>query len=158
MEDDEAETGNARRMKKQVGEKTKKMTIEEYFDFFKSRNTHSKSITFLNQIIHMHGFQNLHRTKTKKTIADAVSGLDLIDLSRSTLRQSNVSSVATLTLEEVIVDINALKWRECSVTSLQTLNAEEKTQSIAKPKRRETTKKRKRISMKTLLKSSKGSL
>lgn len=51
MEEDEAETGNARRMKKQVGEKKKKMTVEEYFDFCKSRNTQSKSITLLNQVL-----------------------------------------------------------------------------------------------------------
>ncbi|CAA7016711.1 unnamed protein product [Microthlaspi erraticum] len=81
----------------------------------------------------MHGFQNLHRAKTKKTIADAANKVDLIDLSRSTVKQSNVSSAVTLTLEEVIVDIEAPKAKRIE------------------------TKKRKRISMKTLLKSSKGS-
>ncbi|KFK26503.1 hypothetical protein AALP_AA8G257800, partial [Arabis alpina] len=47
----------------------------------------------------------------------AVNALDLLDLSRSTLKQSEISSSpASLTLDEVVSNIEAMKWQECCLT------------------------------------------
>ncbi|KFK26504.1 hypothetical protein AALP_AA8G257800, partial [Arabis alpina] len=49
--------------------------------------------------------------------AQAVNALDLLDLSRSTLKQSEISSSpASLTLDEVVSNIEAMKWQECCLT------------------------------------------
>ena len=52
----------------------------------------------------------------------AVDTLDLVDLPRSTLRQS-VSAFAVLTLEDAVADLSELEWQECCVTSIQTLSS-----------------------------------
>lgn len=48
----------------------------------------------------------------QKEIVDALSKLDLMDPSRSTLRE-NISPGASLTVEDVIGDLNDLNWQEC---------------------------------------------
>lgn len=59
---------------------------------------------------------------SQKVLVDAVDALDLMDLQRSTLRQS-VSAFATLTLEDAIADLNELSWQECCLTSIYSLNS-----------------------------------
>ncbi|XP_010485999.1 PREDICTED: uncharacterized protein LOC104764205 [Camelina sativa] len=102
----------------------KKMSLEEYVDFFSADTGTSVAdftISYLNQIIHMHGFRKLHKAH-KKILGEIVDSLALIDPSRSTL--NSVSSSSSLTLDEVITDIEALKWQECCFTSLQIINSE----------------------------------
>ncbi|KFK23900.1 hypothetical protein AALP_AAs67976U000100 [Arabis alpina] len=61
------------------------------------------TIPYLNQ---------LHKTH-KRILGAAVNTLDLLDLSRSTLKQSEISSSsASLTLDEVVSNIEAMKWQE----------------------------------------------
>ncbi|ESQ36288.1 hypothetical protein EUTSA_v10009758mg [Eutrema salsugineum] len=114
----------------------KKISLEEYVDFFNSGKSIDFTIAYLNQIVHMHGFRKLHKS-AKKIVGEAVDALDLLDLSRSTLKQTGVSSSATQTLDEVITDIEALKWQECCLTSLQIINFDEVTRAgAAKPKQK----------------------
>lgn len=56
----------------------------------------------------------------QKVLIDAVRTIDLIDPSRSTLKES-VSSDASLKLEDVIADLNALDWHDCCATSFMIL-------------------------------------
>ncbi|KAL1202118.1 hypothetical protein V5N11_015056 [Cardamine amara subsp. amara] len=114
----------------------KKMTLEEYVDFFSSGKTVDFTISYLNQILHMHGFRKLHKSH-KKIVGEAVDAVDLLDPCRSTLKQPGVSSSSSsLTLDEVITDIEALKWQECCVTSLQIINSDQVPRSVPKPKPR----------------------
>ncbi|GFS39687.1 hypothetical protein Acr_00g0064440 [Actinidia rufa] len=80
------------------------------------------TINLLNQVITMHGFKKIRNTP-KKILIDAVNSMDLMDPSRSTLNDENVSSHAFVTLEEVVKDLEYLNWKECCVTSIQTLNS-----------------------------------
>ncbi|KAJ4878906.1 Uncharacterized protein Rs2_35960 [Raphanus sativus] len=108
----------------------KKITLEEYVDFMNSGNYIDFTCSYLNQILHINGFRKLHKSN-KKTVGEAVDAVDLIDLSRSTLNQTSVSSSsASLTLDQVITDIEALKWQECCLTSLQIVNSDQVTRSV----------------------------
>ncbi|CAH8354399.1 unnamed protein product [Eruca vesicaria subsp. sativa] len=112
----------------------KKMTLEEYVDFIDSGNSIDFTCSYLNQILHIHGFRKLHKSN-KKTVGEAVDAVELLDLSRSTLNQTSVSLSASLTLDQVITDIEALKWQECCLTSLQIINSDQITRSVvANPK------------------------
>ncbi|CAA7051197.1 unnamed protein product [Microthlaspi erraticum] len=120
----------------------KKISLEEYVDFFVSDKSIDFTISYLNQIIHMHGFRKLHKTN-KRTVGEAVDALDLLDLSRSTLKQIAVSPPsASPTLDEVITDIETLKWQECCLTSLEIINSGGLTPAVAKPKRKSSKRKK----------------
>lgn len=54
---------------------------------------------------------------------DAVESIELMDLTRSTLKDDHISSCAFITPEEAIKDLIGLSWIECSVTSFKTLNS-----------------------------------
>ncbi|KAF8104012.1 hypothetical protein N665_0181s0033 [Sinapis alba] len=139
----------------------KKITLEEYVDYFNSGKSIDFTCSYLNQILHIHGFRKLHHSN-KKTVGEAVDAVDLLDLSRSTLNQSAVSSSSanSLTLDQVITDIEALKWQECGLTSLQIINSDDTTtRALANPKQKsnkrkkqgnETKKKRKRKNVKSI--------
>ncbi|KFK40860.1 hypothetical protein AALP_AA2G050900 [Arabis alpina] len=132
---------------KAAGEK--KMSLEEYVEFFVSKNFIAFTISYLNQILHMHGYRKLHKSQ-KKVVGEAVDALDLLDLSRSTLKQTGISSSsasASLTLDEVVVDIEALKWQECCLTSLQIINSDQVTSSVTKPTKNKRSYKRKKVTM-----------
>ncbi|XP_057478635.1 uncharacterized protein LOC130766005 isoform X2 [Actinidia eriantha] len=79
------------------------------------------SATF-GEVITMHGFKKIRNTP-KKILIDAMNSMDLMDPSRSTLNDENVSSHAFVTLEEVVKDLEYLNWKECCVTSIKTLNS-----------------------------------
>ncbi|KAJ0236070.1 Uncharacterized protein HA466_0260720 [Hirschfeldia incana] len=126
-----------RRRRTRGGGGEKKIALEEYVDFINSGNSIDFTCSYLNQILHIHGFRKLHKSN-KKTVGEAVDAVDLLDLSRSTLNQTSVvSSSASLTLDQVITDIEALKWQECCLTSLQIISSDEATPAVAaipKPK------------------------
>lgn len=87
----------------------------------------TKLSSFKNDILILSSFNfNWRNCKfvwiSQKVLTDAVDTLDLVDLTRSTLRQS-VSAFAVLTLEDAIADLNELNWQECCVTSLQKLSS-----------------------------------
>lgn len=52
-----------------------------------------------------------------------VDSINLMDLTRSTINDDNVSSYAFITSQEAIKDLICLNWIECSVTSFKTLNS-----------------------------------
>ncbi|KAB2064162.1 hypothetical protein ERO13_A09G001600v2 [Gossypium hirsutum] len=108
-----------------------KLSVEDYIQFLSSHKQRPLTINFLNQIISIHGFKKL--TKHKKELSDAVETLDLMDLSRSTLK-SSISSNAWLTEKEVIGDLNCLEWQECCVTSIQALNSSPLADQQSNPK------------------------
>ncbi|XP_028104551.1 uncharacterized protein LOC114303617 [Camellia sinensis] len=116
------------------------------------------TVNLLNQIIDMHGFKKIHNT-AKKVLIDAVNSMELMDPSRSTLNEENVSSCAHMTLEEAIKDLADLKWQECCVTSIQTLNSvnydlvvhnTDAEAESSKPKLKQKTRSRKRRKFLTL--------
>ncbi|CAN6890528.1 unnamed protein product [Brassica oleracea] len=132
----EREEKNRRRRMRGVGAE-KKITLEEYVDFINSAKSIDFTCSYLNQILHIHGFRKLHKSN-KKTVGEAVDAVDLLDLSRSTLNQTSVASSASLTLDQVISDIEALKWQECCLTSLQIISSDEVTPgpAVASPKQK----------------------
>ncbi|OMO61084.1 hypothetical protein COLO4_33572 [Corchorus olitorius] len=123
-----------------------KISLEGYIDFVSSHKQLPLTKNFLNQIISIHGFRKMFR-HPKQALCDAVETLDLMDLSRSTLK-SSISASAPLTEKEIIGDLSHLEWQECCVTSIQTLHssdeqplvsvlkAKSKSKSKAKAKRK----------------------
>jgi len=62
--------------------------------------------------------------RAQKVLVEAVELLDLVDVPRSTLRDS-VSAFAAMTLEDVVADLAELKWQECCVTSVERISLSE---------------------------------
>jgi hypothetical protein len=58
----------------------------------------------------------------QKFLSNAVRTLDLVDPSRSTLRDY-ISPLVNNSLEDVIADFNDLNWQECCLTSIKTLSS-----------------------------------
>lgn len=58
----------------------------------------------------------------QKFLSNAVSTLDLVEPSRSTLRDY-ISPLVNNSLEDVIADFNDLNWKECCLTSVKTLSS-----------------------------------
>uniref|UniRef100_A0A5B7C292 DUF7787 domain-containing protein n=1 Tax=Davidia involucrata TaxID=16924 RepID=A0A5B7C292_DAVIN len=102
--------------------RTQKISLEEYVNFIDSQKQIDLTVNHLNQIIEMHGFKKIHKAP-KRVLIDAVNSIDLVDPSRSTLEDNNISSCAFITSEEAIKDLADLNWQECSVTFIQTLNS-----------------------------------
>ena len=69
---------------------------------------------------------------------DAVGTINLVNLSRSTLKES-ISSSASITLEDVISDLKNLEWQECSVTSVLNFSSWNQNNSDPSPDREEPT-------------------
>uniref|UniRef100_A0A803QJD2 DUF7787 domain-containing protein n=1 Tax=Cannabis sativa TaxID=3483 RepID=A0A803QJD2_CANSA len=90
-----------------------KMSLEEYIQFFHSRNYFNIPVQHLNQIISMHGYKKLHKVP-KSVLIDAVSTLTLVSPPRSTLNDISSSPMVTITLDDVITDLNDLNWEEYS--------------------------------------------
>ncbi|KAL0884524.1 hypothetical protein Bca101_008505 [Brassica carinata] len=136
----------------------KKITLEEYVDYFNSGKSIDFTCSYLNQILHIHGFRKLHHS-TKKTVGEAVDAVDLLDLSRSTLNQTAVSSSssASLTLDQVITDIETLKWQECCITSLQIISSDDSTRAVvANPKQKSNKRKKQGNEKKMTMKKKKN--
>ncbi|GAV60156.1 hypothetical protein CFOL_v3_03687 [Cephalotus follicularis] len=109
-------------------EKKNVLSLEDYIDFLLAHKQLDYTANLLNQIISMHGFKRIHKVQ-KKVLTDATEALDLIDPSRSTLKES-ISSCACVTLDDVVADLNELEWQECSVTSIQTFNSTKHTELL----------------------------
>ncbi|OAY60712.1 uncharacterized protein LOC110626894 [Manihot esculenta] len=98
------------------------ISVEDYLRFFHSQKRFDFTVNFLNQIIVIHGFKKILQ-RPKKVLTEAIETIDLLNLSRSTLRDNGMSSCAFINLEDVIADLNDLNWQDCRVTSIQTLNS-----------------------------------
>ncbi|KAK2665877.1 hypothetical protein Ddye_004451 [Dipteronia dyeriana] len=98
-----------------------KLSMEEYLDFVVSPKDAALTVQFLNQIISMHGFKRIHKTR-KSVLSEAVNTLDLMNPSRSTLEE-NISPCASVALGDIMVDLNDLGWQECCITSIKTLGS-----------------------------------
>ncbi|KAK7264399.1 hypothetical protein RJT34_32008 [Clitoria ternatea] len=99
--------------------KKDKLCLEDYLNFLHSRQTLNLTMSQLNQVIRIHGFKKIHHS-TKKVLVKAVESLDLLNLPRSTLRES-VSAFGAVTVEDVVADLGELNWQECCVTSVEKL-------------------------------------
>ncbi|XP_020236353.1 uncharacterized protein LOC109815941 isoform X1 [Cajanus cajan] len=97
--------------------KSDKLCLEDYLHLLQSRQTLHLTMNQLNQVIRIHGFKKIHHAP-KKVLVDAVESLDLVDLPRSTLRES-VTAFAAVALEDVVADLGELNWQECCVTSVE---------------------------------------
>ncbi|XP_022944661.1 uncharacterized protein LOC111449050 [Cucurbita moschata] len=123
---------NAERLRK----KSNKISLEDYLDFFSSDKQLFLPVAYLNQIIRMHGYMNIKGLKN--VVKDAVGTINLVNLSRSTLKES-ISSSASITLEDVISDLKNLEWQECSVTSVLNFSSWKQNNSDTSPDRQEPT-------------------
>ncbi|KAE9456051.1 hypothetical protein C3L33_12041, partial [Rhododendron williamsianum] len=92
----------------------KLLSLDDYHSFIDSNKQIHLALKKLTQIIGMHGFN---------VTMEAVKSIDLMEPSRSTRNEENVSSNAFMTLEEAISDLKQLNWQECCVTSIQTVNS-----------------------------------
>ncbi|KAK4761175.1 hypothetical protein SAY87_006068 [Trapa incisa] len=102
-------------------ERTRAISLDEYVDFFLSDQQTDLNFSYFNEILMIHGFRRLTHGVLKKVAIDAVkTAMDLMDPSRSTLKES-VSSDASLELKDVIADLDALDWQDCCTTSFMTL-------------------------------------
>ncbi|KAI8558495.1 hypothetical protein RHMOL_Rhmol04G0098600 [Rhododendron molle] len=99
----------------------KLLSLDDYHSFIDSNKQIRLALKKLTQIIGMHGFVRFQRTKN--VTIEAVKSIDLMEPSRSTRNEENVSSNAFMTLEEAISDLKQLNWQECCVTSIQTVNS-----------------------------------
>ncbi|KAH7577043.1 hypothetical protein ACOSP7_002219 [Xanthoceras sorbifolium] len=97
------------------------LSMDEYLDFVVSPKEVDLTVPFLNQIISMHGFRKIHKMR-KSVLSEAVRSLDLMDPSRSTLKE-NISPSASIAFDDIMVDLNDLSWQECCVTSIKTLSS-----------------------------------
>ncbi|KAK9074752.1 hypothetical protein SSX86_003070 [Deinandra increscens subsp. villosa] len=93
-----------------------KLTLENYLNL---EHMDVISALTLRKILTMHGFNSVNVPKVD--LIDAVRSIELMDAHHSTL-QSDVSSNAFLSLNDVIKDISLLNWHECCITSLETIN------------------------------------
>ncbi|WVZ02818.1 hypothetical protein V8G54_023624 [Vigna mungo] len=103
--------------------KNDKVWLDDYLHFLHSRQTLHLTMNQLNQVIRIHGFKKIYNAP-KKVLVEAVESLDLVDVPRSTLRDS-VSAFAAVALEDVVVDLAELKWQECCVTSVERISFSE---------------------------------
>ncbi|KAH7843781.1 hypothetical protein Vadar_020701 [Vaccinium darrowii] len=102
--------------------KDDKLSLDDYVSFFDSNKQIDLVAKKLMQIISMHGFVK-SKPYPKNAVIDAIKSIDLMEPSRSTLNDENISSNAFMTLEDVISDLKQLNWQECCVTSIQTVNS-----------------------------------
>ncbi|XP_014524412.2 uncharacterized protein LOC106780631 [Vigna radiata var. radiata] len=109
-------------MKKRPSKKDK-LWLDDYLHLLHSRQTLHLTINQLNQVIRIHGFKKIHHAP-KKVLMEAVESLDLVDVPRSTLRDS-VSPFAAVALEDVLADLAELKWQECCGTSVERISFSE---------------------------------
>ncbi|PWA76575.1 hypothetical protein CTI12_AA233450 [Artemisia annua] len=68
----------------------------------------------------MHGFKSVK--VPKNDLMGAVRSIDLMDAHHTTL-QSDVSSNAFLSLNDVIRDLSVLHWQKCCITVVETINS-----------------------------------
>ncbi|XP_022149635.1 uncharacterized protein LOC111018022 [Momordica charantia] len=113
-----------------------KISLEDYLDFFSSNNQLLLTVNYLTQIIKMHGYRKINAQKS--VLREAVSAIDLINPSRSTLEES-VSSSASIPLEDVISDLKDLDWLECCATSVVTFSSRSQNSSSPSPDHQEPT-------------------
>ncbi|XP_027912004.1 uncharacterized protein LOC114170676 isoform X2 [Vigna unguiculata] len=102
--------------------KNDKVWLEDYLHLLHSRQPFHLTMNQLNQVIRIHGFKKIHHAP--KVLVEAVESLDLVDVPRSTLRDS-VSAFAAVALEDVVADLAELKWQECCVTSVERISFSE---------------------------------
>ncbi|RDX60398.1 hypothetical protein CR513_61463, partial [Mucuna pruriens] len=121
---------------KKRSSKNDKLCLEDYLHLLHSRQTLHLTMNQLNQVIRIHGFKKIHHApkfsvsrncknlsgfRAQKVLVDAVESLDLVDLPRSTLRES-VSAFAAVAVEDAVADLGELNWQECCVTSVEKLS------------------------------------
>ncbi|KAF5762322.1 hypothetical protein HanXRQr2_Chr16g0775381 [Helianthus annuus] len=94
-----------------------KVTLESYLNL-----EHMDAISphMLRKILTIHGFKSFN--VPKDDLLDAVRSIELMDAHHSTL-QSDVSSNAFLSLNDVIRDLSLLHWQECCITNIETINS-----------------------------------
>ncbi|CAL1394167.1 unnamed protein product [Linum trigynum] len=101
----------------------KKISLERYMEFILSHPRIVLPVPDLNQIVSLHGFRKVTE-HPKKNLTQALKELDLMDLSRSTIHHgSGIFPSASITLEDLVDDLDKLNWQECRVTSVQTFHS-----------------------------------
>ncbi|RZC51764.1 hypothetical protein C5167_020190 [Papaver somniferum] len=97
---------------------SKRLSIEDYADFFQNPQQHYLNKQHLNQILSMHGYPTL-----KVPRADLMEELKTLTMEspfRSTLREKNTSASASLlNPDEIKKDLATIRWNEWSIDSVQ---------------------------------------
>ncbi|KAI3869528.1 hypothetical protein MKX03_000851 [Papaver bracteatum] len=97
---------------------SKRLSIEDYVDFFQNPQHHYLNKQHLNQILNMHGY-----TKLNVPRADLVEELKTLTMEspfRSTLKEKNTSASASLlNPDEIKKDLATIRWNEWSIDSVQ---------------------------------------
>ncbi|CAL4939080.1 unnamed protein product [Urochloa decumbens] len=100
--------------------KGKPLTLEKYHRFFVDPWGTKISVDQLNQILLIHGFVKLHRSKKGRIMERLVGQVDLLPPRRSTLHREALPA-ASLPYEAVITtaqareDVEAIGWAECPI-------------------------------------------
>ncbi|XP_078151539.1 putative WRKY transcription factor 14 [Carex rostrata] len=97
--------------------KPKQLKFEDYLSFFQDHRVDKLTYSQLNQILFMHGFVKLNN-HTKEETMNAVSSLDLVMPTRSTITSSIDSPMSPLSLVEVQLNIREMEWEECPIGSV----------------------------------------
>ncbi|KAF3339870.1 hypothetical protein FCM35_KLT15641 [Carex littledalei] len=106
--------------------KLKQLKFEDYLSFIRDSDADNLTVYQLNQILSIHGFAKLNQTK--EYIVNAVSLLDLIPPTRSTIHantgmaQLSSCHMSPLHLMELKQDIRDIEWQECPIGSVVTVN------------------------------------
>ncbi|KAK1405070.1 hypothetical protein POM88_004675 [Heracleum sosnowskyi] len=103
--------------------KIRNLTVQKYLGFCESHNHSDLNVYQLKKVISIHGFKTTLPNVRKEVLIDAVDSIELMDLTRSTINDDNVSSYAFITSGEAMKDLMCLNWTECSLTSFKTFNS-----------------------------------
>ncbi|XP_074346351.1 uncharacterized protein LOC141685127 isoform X2 [Apium graveolens] len=103
--------------------KNKNLTVHKYLEFCESHNHSDLTVHQLKKVISIHGFKTTPPKGRKEVLIDAIDSIELMDLTRSTINDDDVSSYAFITSGEAVKDLMCLNWINCSVTSFKTFNS-----------------------------------
>ncbi|KAI3941880.1 hypothetical protein MKW98_009090 [Papaver atlanticum] len=111
---------------------SKRLSIEDYVDFFQNPQQHYLNKQHLNQILSMHGYPKLRVPR-----ADLVEELKTLTMEspfRSTLKEKNTSASASLlNPDEIKKDLATIRWNEWSIDSVQIHRSGGQQQTLSSP-------------------------
>ncbi|KAI3908974.1 hypothetical protein MKW92_037963 [Papaver armeniacum] len=97
---------------------SKRLSIEDYVDFFQNPQQHYLNKQHLNQILSMHGYPKL--SVPRADLVEELKTLTMESPFRSTLKEKNTSaSTSLLNPDEIKKDLATIRWNEWSIDSVQ---------------------------------------
>ncbi|KAI3901196.1 hypothetical protein MKW92_019502 [Papaver armeniacum] len=97
---------------------SKRLSIEDYVDFFQNPQKHYLNKQHLNQILSMHGYPKL--SVPRADLVEELKTLTMESPFRSTLKEKNISaSTSLLNPDEIKKDLATIRWNEWSIDSVK---------------------------------------